>query len=149
MMANNPTMCCDNIEGAPVTNANPAAPGEIVYLLATGLGITNQNDQDTGQVFQSTAQHPPAYPVDSIIMNGTSGQLISTSLVPGTVGVYYVQIQIANTQSDDLLTQLHIGQQSNVSNIVTFPVLAPVSNVVPIPTIPALRRRGAASKKAP
>ena len=128
MTANNPTMCCDNIQGAPVTNANPAQPGEILYLLATGLGPTSANDQDTGQVFQSTAPHPPAYPVDSIITNGTSGQLISTSLVPGTVGVYYVQIQLASAGlTDDLLTQLHIGQQSNVSNIVTFPLVAPAA----------------------
>jgi hypothetical protein len=147
LSANNTVMCCDNIEGAPVTNANPAQPGEILYLLATGLGVTSQNDQDTGQVFQSTAPHPPAYPIDSIIAGGTSAQLISTSLVPGTVGVYWVQIQLAYNQDDDLLTQFHIGQQSNVSNIVTLPVLAPASNVVPYPTIPALRRRGAASNK--
>jgi hypothetical protein len=147
LSANNTVMCCDNIEGAPVTNANPAQPGEILYLLATGLGVTSQNDQDTGQVFQSTAPHPPAYPIDSIIAGGTSAQLISTSLVPGTVGVYWVQIQLAYNQADDLLTQFHIGQQSNVSNIVTFPVVAPVSNVVPYPTLPALRRRGMASNK--
>ena len=34
-----------------VTNANPAVPGEILYLLSTGIGPTTPSDQDTGEDF--------------------------------------------------------------------------------------------------
>ncbi len=141
MTATSATMCCDNIQGAPVTNANPAAPGEVVYILATGLGPTAQNDVDTGQVFQSLVPHPPAYPIDTILTNGTSATLLNSSLVQGTVGVYYVQFQLSNTLTTDLLTQMHISQQAEVSNIVTFPVVVPAATVTPSPSIPLVRRR--------
>ena len=140
LTASNATMCCDNIQGAPVTNANPAAPGEILYLLATGLGVTSQNDVDTGQVFQSTVLHPPAYPVDDVQVGASTANLISSSLVPGTVGVYWVQFQLPTGLGNDSSTQMHISQQANVSNIVTFPVVTPVANTSPVPSIPAVRR---------
>src|SRR5207247_2644079 len=47
----NGTMCCSNVEGALVTEQNPAIPGEMLYLFATGLGVTTPQDVDTGRVF--------------------------------------------------------------------------------------------------
>ncbi len=120
----NPTTCCDNIQGAPVTTSNPAVPGEFVYVLATGLGPTNPSDQDTGQIFIGGSTNPPAVPVDSILTGSFSANLVNTALVPGTVGVYYVLFQISMSATTDPLTQTTIAQQSFISNVVTFPILA-------------------------
>ncbi len=146
LTAVNSVLCCDNIAGAPVTAANPAVPGEIVYLLATGLGVTEQNDQDSGQVFQSLIPHPPAYPIDSIVVGANSGVLLNSGLVQGTLGVYYVQFQLPTSQTADPQTQMHIAQQANVSNIVTFPVAASAANTTPVPSIPLFRRPSVMSR---
>jgi len=121
----NSTTCCDNTQGAPVTNDNPAVPGEIVYLFATGLGPTSPADIYTGQVVLAGETNPPVTPVDSILTAGSSANILSAALVPGLVGVYYVQFQLSSALTTNLLTQTTIAQQAFVSNVVTFPVVAP------------------------
>ena len=39
MTAINSSLCCANVGGAPVTAFNPAVPGEMVIVYATGLGL--------------------------------------------------------------------------------------------------------------
>jgi uncharacterized protein (TIGR03437 family) len=133
----NATTCCDNVEGTLATPDNPAIPGEIVYLFATGLGPPSPSNIDTGALTPAGQMQPPATPVDSILTDGSSGNILSAALVPGMVGVYYVQFQLSSALTTDLSTQATIAQQSYVSNVVTFPVVAP-------PT--AAARKGAAAK---
>ncbi len=121
----NGNLCCSNTQGAMVTSDNPAVPGELLYVYATGLGPTNPNDQSSGQVFQAPGFNPPATPVDSILAGGTSANIYSAALLPGTVGVYYVLFQLSTGQVTDPATQLTIAQQAHVSNVVTFPVVIP------------------------
>jgi uncharacterized protein (TIGR03437 family) len=121
----NSSTCCDNIQGAPITNDNPAVPGEVIYLFATGLGPTNPNNVNTGSISPSGDFNPPATPVDSILTDQSSGNILSAALVPGLVGVYYVQFQLSSALTTDLKTQTTIAQQSFVSNVVVFPVVAP------------------------
>jgi uncharacterized protein (TIGR03437 family) len=123
----NAVMCCSNSQGAQVTPANPAIPGEILYLFATGLGPTNPPNIDTGQIFQGGSQNPPATPVDSILTGGKAANILSVSLVPGLAGVYYVQFQLSTAVTTDANTQITIAQQAFVSNVVTFPVQAPAT----------------------
>jgi hypothetical protein len=63
--------------------------------------------------------------VDSILTGGVAANILSASLVQGLVGVYYVQFQLGAGQTTDLQAQLTIAQQAFVSNVVTFPVVAP------------------------
>jgi uncharacterized protein (TIGR03437 family) len=121
----NATTCCDNAQGTLVTNDNPAIPGEIVYVFATGLGPTNPPDIYTGEVIAPGNINPPATPVDSILNAGSSANILSATLVPGLLGVYQVQFQLSTALTTDLLTQTTIAQQAYVSNVVTFPVVAP------------------------
>jgi uncharacterized protein (TIGR03437 family) len=121
----NPTTCCDNAAGALVTSDNPAVPGEIVYLLATGLGPTAPSDIETGKVYQGGENNPPAVPVDSILVGGTAANIMDVTPVVGTVGVYSVQFQLSQALTTDLNTQATIAQQAFVSNVVTFAVVAP------------------------
>lgn len=118
----NPITCCDNIASAQVTTANPAVPGEIVYVFATGLGPPAPSDQSTGEVYRGGTQNPPATPVDSILTDGSSATILSAFLVPGTIGVYAVEFELLSGLGVDPTTQLTIAQQSYVSNVVTFAV---------------------------
>ena len=69
--------------------------------------------------------YPLATPVDSILTGGTTANPVSVGLVPGTVGVYYVQFLLNAGLGSDKLTQMTIAQQAFVSNVVTFPVSVP------------------------
>ncbi len=126
----NPITCCENIQGALVTTDNPAVPGELVYVFATGLGPTNPSDQASGQVYFGGEFNPAAVPVDSILVSGISGNIFSSFLVPGLVGIYAVEFQLSSAQPPDPLTQLTIAQQAFVSNVVTFAVGAEPANLV-------------------
>jgi uncharacterized protein (TIGR03437 family) len=121
----NANLCCDNIQGAPVTTANPAVPNEFLYVLATGLGPTNPLTIDTGQVFLGGSANPPATPVDSILTGGKTANVVNVALLPGQVGVYYVAFQLSSGVTTDPATNMTIAQQTHVSNVVTFPVLVP------------------------
>ena len=125
LTAYNPTMCCSNLEGARVTDANPAVPGEMLYVFATGLGPTNPQTVDTGKVFRGGTMYPLVTPVDSILTGGTTANPVSVGLVPGTVGVYFVQFLLNSGLGSNNLTQMTIAQQAFVSNVVTFPVSVP------------------------
>jgi uncharacterized protein (TIGR03437 family) len=125
LTAYNPTMCCSNLEGARVTAANPAVPGEMLYVFATGLGVTSPQTLDTGQVFRGGTMYPLTTPVDSILTGGTTANPVSVGLVPGTVGVYFVQFLLNSGLGSNALTQMTIAQQAFVSNVVTFPVSVP------------------------
>jgi uncharacterized protein (TIGR03437 family) len=125
LTAYNPTLCCSNVEGQLVSQDNPAVPGELLYTFATGLGVTNPQDTDTGRVFPGGSANPPAVPVDSILTGGTTANVVSVGLLPGTVGVYYVQFQLNSGLASNSATQMTIAQQAFVSNVVTFPVAVP------------------------
>lgn len=140
----NTSTCCDNVQSEPITSSNPAVPGEIIYVFSTGLGIPTPYNIGTGEVTPPNYSNPPATPVDSILTNGTAANILSATLVPGTVGVYYVQFQLSAGLSTDLTTETTIAQQAFISNVVTFPVVAPpTATTTSSPSArkpPALRR---------
>ena len=125
LTAYNPNMCCSNIQGSLVDDNNPAVPGEILYTFATGLGVTDPADVDTGRVFPGGSANPPKVFVDSILTAGSTANVVSVGLLPGTVGVYYVQLQLNSGLASNKATQMTIAQQAFVSNVVTFPVAVP------------------------
>jgi uncharacterized protein (TIGR03437 family) len=116
-------LCCGNSPIGPVTTANPAQAGEVLYTYATGLGVTSPGtDSITGQIAPS-AVNPLLTPVDSILVGGVTANVVQASLVPGYAGLYQVAFQIGSGLPTDPETQLTIAQQDFVSNIVTFPVV--------------------------
>ena len=75
-----------------VTAFRPAAAGEILSLLVTGLGPTNPG-VNPGQPFPSS---PPAVvnsPVN-VMVNGQSAEVISAVGSPGAVATYEVKFQM-------------------------------------------------------
>jgi len=129
-----PTLCCANNGGGEVTPDNPAVPGEIVYVLATGLGptvagidsgriATNYSGSTDGGGDSST--DPPVTPVDSILAGGQSANILNTGYALGMAGVFRVEFQLSTALTSNSQTQLTIAQNFFVSNVVTFPVVKP------------------------
>ncbi|MCU1327106.1 MAG: repeat containing protein, partial [Bryobacterales bacterium] len=135
LTAYNPTLCCSNVQGAPVNSGNPAVPGEMLYTFATGLGVPEPNNVDTGRIFTGGNSNAPKVFVDSILTAGTTANVVSVGLLPGTAGVYYVQFQLNSGLASNTAAQMTIAQQAFVSNVVTFPVAVPglVSQLVIAP----------------
>jgi len=121
--------CCANVAGARITDDNPAVPGEVITIYATGIGPVTLQDGVTpagltGQVYQGPALNVPVTPVDNAQVGGSTANILSAGLVPGFLGVYKVQLQLLNSLPTNLFTQLYIAQNVFTSNIVTIPVVA-------------------------
>ena len=123
-----PALCCSNKEGAPVTEANPAVPGETINIYATGLGMIKSDDGtavgETGIKYHGPVINEPNFPVDSLA-GGKTANVLGSGLKQGAVGLYEVQLQLNSDLPTNPLTQLTIAQEANISNIVTIPVFNP------------------------
>jgi hypothetical protein len=130
MTATNSTLCCANIAGSPVTQDNPAVPGETLLIYATGLGLpvvdaSIQPLINTGVAYP--ANGPVTVPLNfvSSLAGGSTANILRAGLQPGTVGVFEILLQLNTSLPTDPVTQIHIAQDIYLSNIVTFPVVSP------------------------
>jgi uncharacterized protein (TIGR03437 family) len=127
----NTTLCCANVAGSPVTNANPAVPGETLLLYATGLGLPVFDDPTITPLVNTGYAYPAGAPVTvprnfvSSVAGGKTANILRAGLKPGTVGVFEILIQLNSQMNTDPLTQIHIAQDVFLSNIVTFPLVSP------------------------
>ena len=123
----NATLCCANVANAPITANNPAAPGEQIYVLGTGLGLVAPNTARLaiadGQAYAGPAQNDPVSAVSSLA-GGASATIISAGLEVGAIGIYKIVLELSNSLTTDPLTQITISQDAFTSNSVTIPVLA-------------------------
>jgi IPT/TIG domain len=126
--------CCSNVAGALITPDNPAVPGEVITIYATGIGPTTLADHltaaaITGQAYQGPALNIPQTSVDNAQVGGTTANVLFAGLEPGMLGVYRVQLQLNSSLGTNPLTQLWIAQNVFTSNIVTIPIVAKVAPV--------------------
>jgi hypothetical protein len=136
----NVALCCANVAGSPVTESNPAVPGETIVIYATGLGLPQLNDANkefikTGHKYQGPVgpDNEPAEFVSSLA-GAKTANVLSAGLQPGTNGIYRVELELNSDIPTNPLTQLTIAQDVFVSNIVVFPVVNP--NPPPAPPAP-------------
>jgi len=123
-------LCCANVAFSPVTPQNPAVPGEILLVYATGLGfpvVTEQNQNLINTGTKYPANGPITQPVNfvSSLAGGKTANILSASLKPGTIGVYEVLLQLNSSMTTDPLTNVYIAQDVFISNVVTFPIVSP------------------------
>jgi len=127
MTAFSASLCCANVEGTPVTDENPAAPGEIIEVYATGLGLPVLNDTissllSTGKAWpQDGPVTTPSVAVSSLA-GGSTADVLSATLQPGTVGTFKVVLHLNSSLSTNSATPLTIAQDVYVSNIAHIPV---------------------------
>ncbi|MGH9671876.1 MAG: hypothetical protein ACRD44_01745, partial [Bryobacteraceae bacterium] len=128
LTATNQALCCANEAGAPVTEENPALPGETILLYATGLGIVKPEGaraaQFTGKIYEGPELNEPVQFVNSLAGAKTANVLYA-GLRRGAVGLYEVHLELNSDIPTNSRTQMTIAQGFFVSNIVTFPVFNP------------------------
>jgi uncharacterized protein (TIGR03437 family) len=128
MTAINSSLCCANIAGAPVTQFNPAIPGEMIVVYATGLGLVGPAPAlasiNDGSPYTGPTLNEPNQSVSSII-GGSTANVLFAGLQEGAIGIYQVVLQLSSGLPTNPLTSLTIAQNIYTSNIVTIPVFAP------------------------
>ncbi|MEP7366274.1 MAG: hypothetical protein ABI972_23700 [Acidobacteriota bacterium] len=124
--ATNSQLCCANTAGARVTEDNPAVPGETIVVIGTGLGNVQPEEayyqQVTGVAYDGVVLNDPVEFVSSLA-GGKTANVLSAGLMPGTVGLYQVVLELNSDLPTNPQTQMTIAQFIYVSNIVTFAVL--------------------------
>jgi hypothetical protein len=132
LTATNSTLCCANVANSPVTQDNPAVPGETIIVYATGLGLPVIT-ADIQPLITTGLQYPAGSPVTvpvnfvSSLAGGKTANVLSASLQPGSVGTFQVLLQLNSSMATDPFTNLYIAQDIYISNIVTFAVVAPTT----------------------
>jgi hypothetical protein len=133
MTPTTPALCCANTEGALVTEANPARPGETIVLTATGLGVLNDPDHNalirTGFAYTGPAMNQPLEFVSSLA-GGKTANVLYAALKPGAIGIYELHLELNSDLPTNSKTQVTIAQDIYVSNVVTFAVKNPNDPVV-------------------
>jgi uncharacterized protein (TIGR03437 family) len=128
MTAIGTNLCCAAVANSPITPQNPAIPGELIYVYATGLGLPVLSDSNK-DLIQTGFQYPTNGPVTTpasfvnSIAGGKTADVISATLQPGSVGTYQVLLHLNPDLPTDPYSQLTIAQDIYVSNIVTLPIV--------------------------
>jgi uncharacterized protein (TIGR03437 family) len=129
MSAFNSALCCANFANAPITDDNPAIPGETIGVYATGLGPLdgeNRYSMFDGQPYQGS----PVNTVNSVgfvaaLVGGSGASVLFSGLKPGWVGVYEVDLELNTALATDPQATLTISQLYQISNVVTIPIVNP------------------------
>jgi uncharacterized protein (TIGR03437 family) len=122
-------LCCASEAGARVTAENPARPGELITVYATGLGLILPQEAavsvTTGVKYDGPENNFPNVPVDDAVVGGKTANIISASLKQGSIGLYEVKLLLNSDIPTNEQTTAWIAQDIYVSNIVTIPVFNP------------------------
>ncbi|HLH42503.1 MAG TPA: hypothetical protein VKV74_05930, partial [Bryobacteraceae bacterium] len=122
----NTVLCCANRAGAPITQDNPAQPGETFYVYATGLGLVNGPDGNLLAVLDGVPYNGPALnnanQMVSSLADTKTANVISAGLLTGGIGIYQVVLELNPDLQPNTVAQLTISQDIYTSNVVTIPV---------------------------
>jgi uncharacterized protein (TIGR03437 family) len=116
-------LCCANTGLA--TKQNPAIPGEVITIYATGLGLVTSpmTDFGTGRRYDGPVNQPLDFV--SSLAGGKTANVLKASPLPGSVGVFEVDLELNADLPTDYFTQVTIAQSIFVSNVATIPVRKP------------------------
>lgn len=131
--------CCAVVPGTLITPTNPAVPGELISVSATGLGAVEDINANvlsvpTGQPWTGTTLNSAVNAVTATI-NGETAEVITAGLAVGAYGMYNIQMVVPSDLPNNSTTQLYVAQNAFLSNTVTIAVGAanPVGNASPSP----------------
>lgn len=125
------TLCCGNVPFSLIDEENPAVPGEIITVFATGLGLTSPLPSAQGLESGEPTPSSPLFPVPFIFRDFVSALMGVTDtapsvefagLMPGFVGVYQINLRIGENLPENANTPLTVAQRTFISNTVTIPV---------------------------
>jgi uncharacterized protein (TIGR03437 family) len=119
-----------NIANSPVTTVNPAQAGELIIFYVTGMGVPvvtsgNQAYIATGMQYPLGAPitAPPEANFANAIAGGSTADVIESTLLPGSVGLYEVVLHLSPGLSTNGYTEVTVAQESFVSNPVAIAVV--------------------------
>jgi len=140
MTAYTSSTCCAVVSGSPITPSNPAVPGELISVSATGLGTVQDVNGNvltvaTGQPWQGPLVNSAVSSVTAT-MNGETAETITAGLAQGGYGMYQVQMVVPSDLPTNPTTQLYVAQNAFISNTVTIPVGPAGSYTPPPPSVP-------------
>jgi len=127
MTAFTASLCCANVENSPVTQENPAVPGEFITVYATGLGLPVLDDT-ISPLINTGVPYPQGAPITqpaqalSAIAGGSTADVIFATLMPGSVGTFKVVLHLNSGLSSNTADTLTIAQNTYVSQVVTLPI---------------------------
>jgi uncharacterized protein (TIGR03437 family) len=129
MSAFDSTTCCANIANRPLTQDNPARPGELIVVYATGMGLPvltsgNQPYIATGVQYPVGAPNTVPQQFANSIAGGSTADVIEATLMPGSVGLFTVVLHLSTGLTSNGNTSLTLAQGSFVSNPVAIPVVS-------------------------
>jgi uncharacterized protein (TIGR03437 family) len=104
--------------GALISPANPAMPGEIIVLYAAGLGRTDP-DISSGQVV-SRATSILYFSQLQILLNGSlcpASSVYYAGLAPGFAGLYQINLKLPDVLPPDPTIQMVIGKQASPASV--------------------------------
>ncbi|MCC6587090.1 MAG: hypothetical protein IT168_10395 [Bryobacterales bacterium] len=124
LTATTPALCCAN--SGPVTEQNPANPGETIVVYATGLGLVKPEEgkqgQNTGQIYTGPELNDPVEFV-SALAGGKTANILSAGMRPGSIGLFEIALELNSDLPTDPAMQVTIAQDVYVSNIVSVPIV--------------------------
>ncbi|MEO8099357.1 MAG: hypothetical protein ABI811_16755 [Acidobacteriota bacterium] len=132
LSANSAALCCANVKDARVTLQNPAVPGEMIYVFATGLGPINpqeaQQGAATGEMYLGPLLNTPNEFVSSLA-SGSTANVISAALEQGATGLYRILLELSpGTIVNSKYAGLTISQFIYTSNTVLVPIRNPAAS---------------------
>jgi uncharacterized protein (TIGR03437 family) len=102
--------------GVLLGKATPATPGETIVLYGTGLGVTNPA-LIPGLV---PADANPLATLPSVTIGGAPATVAFAGVVPGTAGVYQINVQVpSSAPNGDLPLIVQVGTTSSASTLLT------------------------------
>jgi len=120
-------LCCASQAGTLVTEANPAVPGEIISIYATGLGLVDPEEaseaQQTGKPYTGPELNNATR--TSVFLADLTAHVLFNGLEQGGVGLYRIDFQLNPTLPTDLLSVGAVYQDYQLSNRFTVPVVEP------------------------
>lgn len=125
------TLCCGNAPFSLIDEENPAIPGEIIAVFATGLGLTSPLPTAEGLESGEPTPLSPLFRAPFVFRDSVSALMGITDtapsvefagLMPGFVGVYQINLRIGENLPDNPNTPLTVAQRQFISNTVVIPV---------------------------
>lgn len=101
-----------HLDGSPVTEDDPASPGEFVVFYATGLGPT-QPRADYGKIPHQAAQIEQL-PDFSVTFDGTrldSSRIYYAGLTPDFAGLFQVNVRLPDDVADNPEVRMGVGDR--------------------------------------
>lgn len=150
--SNSPATCCSNVKDSRITLQNPAVPGETIYVYATGLGPVDpeaaQMAARTGERYSGPALNTPL-PRNfvSSLAGGTTANVISAALEPGTFSLYKIVLELGpGTQvGDNRYVGLTISQHIYTSNVANVAIRDPNKSTFNTSTPPVENASGSST----